>query len=187
MSGAFMGILAGGLTGAGRLSRPGTPAAALAAAALLLPLAACQDTASDWATPYAAAGTQAGRTAVATIPFGPAAGPRPEPAAGTVLGANFEFVEDASGYALNAVVHDRTRGRLQRVRIDHCRTIDLDSFDESSRSLFATPAICDGRSYAFDLVGTRVVVTGPKGRSIAVYGVAAGRVVLNGVPVLAGA
>lgn len=160
-------------------------AAGAASLLAVLALASCQQGGAGLATSYAPHAAPPVRSA-ATIPFGPPPAPARLAGPATVLSASFEFVETARGYDLNAVVLDRATGSLARTRIDHCRVIDIDAFDESSRSLFATPVLCDGRGYAIDLAGTRLVVLGP-GRSRTLRSVPAGRVELNGVAVLAGA
>ena len=156
---------------------------ALLLAALVPLLAACQ---------FDGPGARAARTLTneriaaapmrSSTPFGYAvrtASPRPA----TILSLHFELVEQAQGYDLNAVVLDRSTGSLHTAKMRRGRTIDLDSFDASSRSLFATPVLCDGRSYSFDTLGERVAVVGPR-RNYILRGLPAGRVVLNGVPLL---
>ncbi len=116
------------------------------------------------------------------IPFGyavRAASPRST----TAVSLHFELVEQKHGYDLNAVVLDRSTGSLRTAKIRRCDTVDLDAFDASSRSLFATPVLCDGRSYSFDMLGERIAVVGPR-RNYILQGLPPGRVVLNGVPVL---
>lgn len=156
---------------------------ALLVAALIPLLAACQ-----FDRPVAQTGLTSTNTRVAAAPMRPStpfgyavrtASPRPP----TVLSLHFELVEQTHGYDLNAVILDRSTGSLHSAKIRRCNTVDLDAFDASSRSLFATPVLCDGRSYSFDTLGERIAVVGPR-RNYILRGLPPGRVVLNGVPLL---
>ncbi|MCP3055163.1 hypothetical protein [Aurantimonas marianensis] len=152
-------------------------------AALVPIVAACQ-----LARPGAQARLSASNERVAAvqappaIPFGYALrAPSRRPT--TAVSLHFELVEQKHGYDLNAVILDRSTGSLRTAKIRRCNTIDLDSFDASSRSLFATPVLCDGGSYSFDVLGERIAVVGPR-RNYILQGLPLGHVMLNGVPVL---
>ena len=167
-----------------RGARRGRMLRGLALAALALPLAACQMGSPTSRSGYALReGSLVTLQAGTVVPYGYATRvPLLRPVAS--LGVNFEFVERGRGYDLNALVFD-TSGQMRRTAIRHCGTIDLDAFDESSRSLFGTPVLCDGRSYAFDTIGDRVAVVGP-GRSYVLRELPHGQVLVNGVPLQIG-
>ncbi len=114
------------------------------------------------------------------IPFGSPPASAPADTSLVEMSASFEFAETDQGFDLNAVVERHDSGLIDRVRIDHCRTIDIDSFNED---LFGTPALCDGRRYVFDVVGRRLVaVAGAREQDV--LEIAATHLVLNGVPLM---
>ena len=96
---------------------------------------------------------------------------------------SFEFAEIPGGYALNAIVIELTADRKTSRPIAKCRTIDLDSFEET---LFGTPVLCNGISYTFDVRKGEILVDAsrPKSRPTIVKHLAPGHAIVNGMPLL---
>ncbi|MBO0903446.1 hypothetical protein [Jiella sonneratiae] len=119
------------------------------------------------------------------IPFSDSPAPDPS-AANTPLAryeTAFEFAEITGGYRLNAIVIDLETGERVSKPIGDCRTINLNSFSEST---FGTPVACNGVNYSFDVRRGQIVVDGSPGKRPpkVVRQLKPGHALVNGLPLL---